>query len=80
MQKPENPIEGMITYIKEWLRANEANQRAIKPLKDILETLEWARQTIEEMPESLKDTPQMTSTISQYENAYESLLDYLPKA
>ena len=74
----DSGLERMIDYIKEWLRLNEENQKAVKPLMDILEVLDWAKQTLDEMPDSARNSPEVGSVLTQFGRAYGSLIEYLP--
>jgi hypothetical protein len=50
----ETPLERTIAYIENWLRTNEENQKAVQSLTDLLEVLKWEKDSISDMPESIK--------------------------
>ncbi len=51
--KPSEMIGNLIERISNWLEINRENQKAVKPLTEILEVLQWAKETIDTMPSGL---------------------------
>jgi hypothetical protein len=49
-----SPLDRLISYIETWLATNEANQRAVRPLSELLELYKWAKNTIASMPSDMK--------------------------
>ncbi len=76
----ENSLDQMIQYIKQWLETNQRNQMAVRPLTDILEVLEWAKQTIDELQNAHSATERLGTLFVQFDKTYGTLIEFLPPA
>jgi hypothetical protein len=76
----DDSVNRMIHMIAEWLRVNQENQRAVRPLTDILEVLEWAQRTMNEMREEGVDSAQLEPFLGMIDRTYGTLVQFLPTA
>jgi hypothetical protein len=50
----DRPIDKLINHIETWLYSNQENQKAVRPLSELLEMYRWAKQTLVDVPADMK--------------------------
>ena len=70
--------ENLIHQISTWLEINKENQKAVKPLIEILEVLRWAQESINTMPAEVKTSFPAGTLYANMAGVQTALEMYLP--
>lgn len=76
--QPHELIRDLIHRISTWLEINKENQKAVKPLTEILEVLRWAQESINTMPPEVKTSFQAGILYANMAGVQTALEMYLP--